>query len=104
MGIVSLLYPGNQASETNEYNRTSENRTAQFFSKFIFYCHSKSASHHLLFSIIWWRKGTFCSGFLVYTGTGAGMHRELILRFPSVIKTSLILVIIFTCSPSVFHF
>lgn len=30
MGIVSLLYPSNQASETNENNRTSGNRTAHF--------------------------------------------------------------------------
>lgn len=61
-------------------------------------------SHHLLFSIIWWRKGTSCSGFLVFTGTGAGIHRELILWFPSFIKTSLIIVKIFNWSACVFHF
>lgn len=75
MGIVHLLYPSNQASETNEYNRTSGNRTAHFSVNLYFivtanpclitcYFQSSGGERALPVQALWYTQGLE----LVYTG------------------------------------
>lgn len=75
MGIVYLLYPSNQASETNEYNRTSGKDQLTFSVSLFFivtvnpslitcYFQSSGGERALAVQAFWYTQGLE----LVYTG------------------------------------